>query len=192
MTRLQDRSRLPATRSIGRCRASPRRGSGAATSSPRCCGGSEFKYVCVNPGSSFRGLHDSLVNYLGNDNIKLMLALHEQSVVAIAHGYAKVTGEPMAVVVHSNVGLMCGLMSVFNAWCDRVPILMLGADGRGGLRRAAKLDRLVPYLSRPGCAGAPSRQMGRAAGVVRKLRWQHVARVSGRLHRASRPVLCDP
>ena len=88
-----------------------------------------IKYVCVNPGSSFRGLHDSLVNYLGNDDPKLMLALHEQSVVAIAHGYAKVTGEPMAVVVHSNVGLMCGLMSVFNAWCDRVPILMLGATG---------------------------------------------------------------
>jgi len=76
-----------------------------------------IKYVCVNPGSSFRGLHDSLVNYLGNDDPKLMLALHEQSVVAIAHGYAKVTGEPMAVVLHSNVGLMCGLMSVFNAWC---------------------------------------------------------------------------
>jgi len=66
-----------------------------------------IKYVCINPGSSFRGLHDSLVNYLGNDDPKLMLALHEQSVVAIAHGYAKVAGEPMAVVVHSNVGLRC-------------------------------------------------------------------------------------
>src|SRR5689334_11858494 len=88
-----------------------------------------IKYVCVNPGSSFRGLHDSLVNYLGNDNPKLMLALHEQSAVAIAHGYAKVNGEPMAVVLHSNVGLMCGLISVFNAWCDRAPILILGATG---------------------------------------------------------------
>ena len=88
-----------------------------------------IKYVCVNPGSSFRGLHDSLVNYLGNDDPKLLLSLHEQSVVAIAHGYAKASGEPMAVVVHSNVGLMCGMMSVFNAWCDRVPILMLGATG---------------------------------------------------------------
>lgn len=88
-----------------------------------------IKYVCLNPGSSFRGLHDSLVNYLGNDDPKLMLALHEQTVVAIAHGYAKVAGEPMAVVVHSNVGLMAALMSVFNAWCDRVPLLMLGATG---------------------------------------------------------------
>jgi thiamine pyrophosphate-dependent acetolactate synthase large subunit-like protein len=88
-----------------------------------------IKYVCVNPGSSFRGLHDSLVNYLGNSDPKLLLALHEQSVAAIAHGYAKASGEPMAVVVHSNVGLMCSMMSIFNAWCDRVPILMLGATG---------------------------------------------------------------
>lgn len=88
-----------------------------------------IKYVCVNPGSSFRGLHDSLVNYLGNDQPKMLLALHEQSVVSIAHGYYKASGEPMAVVLHSNVGLMAGMMSIFNAWCDRVPILILGATG---------------------------------------------------------------
>ena len=76
----------------------------------------------------FRGLHDSLVNYLGNQEPADAGAARAKR-VAIAHGYAKVTGEPMAVVVHSNVGLMCGLMSVFNAWCDRVPILMLGATG---------------------------------------------------------------
>ena len=88
-----------------------------------------IKYVCVNPGSSFRGLHDSLVNYLGNDGPALLLSLHEQSVVAIAHGYYKGAGEPMAVVLHSNVGLMAGMMSIFNAWCDRAPIIILGATG---------------------------------------------------------------
>jgi thiamine pyrophosphate-dependent acetolactate synthase large subunit-like protein len=88
-----------------------------------------IKYVCVNPGSSFRGLHDSLINYLGNEKPTMLLALHEQSVVAIAHGYFKASGEPMAVVLHSNVGLMAGMMSIFNAWCDRVPILILGATG---------------------------------------------------------------
>ena len=150
-----------------------------------------IKYVCVNPGSSFRGLHDSLVNYLGNDEPKLMLALHEQSVVAIAHGYAKVTGEPMAVVVHSNVGLLCGLMSVFNAWCDRVPILMLGATG--AVDSAVRRSWIeVPYVPRPGCAGTPLRQMGRAAGLATSCGGQHVARLSGRLHCALRPVLCDP
>jgi len=87
------------------------------------------KYVCVNPGSSFRGLHDSLINYLGNEKPQMLLSLHEQSVVAIAHGYYKACGEPMAVVVHSNVGLMAGMMSIFNAWSDRVPMLILGATG---------------------------------------------------------------
>lgn len=87
------------------------------------------EYVCINPGSSFRGLHDSLVNYLGNENPSLLLSLHEESVVAIAHGYAKVTGKPMGVVLHSNVGLMLGMMSIFNAWCDRAPMLIMGATG---------------------------------------------------------------
>jgi thiamine pyrophosphate-dependent acetolactate synthase large subunit-like protein len=88
-----------------------------------------IKYVCLNPGSSYRGLHDSLVNYLGNDRPTILLALHEQSAVAIAHGYYKACGEPMAVVLHSNVGLMAGMMSIFNAWCDRTPMLILGATG---------------------------------------------------------------
>jgi thiamine pyrophosphate-dependent acetolactate synthase large subunit-like protein len=88
-----------------------------------------IKYVCINPGSSFRGLHDSLVNYLGNDGPVLLLSLHEQSAVAIAHGYYKASGQPMAVVLHSNVGLMAGMMSIFNAWCDRVPIIVFGATG---------------------------------------------------------------
>jgi thiamine pyrophosphate-dependent acetolactate synthase large subunit-like protein len=87
------------------------------------------EYICLNPGSSFRGLHDSLVNYLGNDQPKLLLALHEESAVAIAHGYAKAAGRPMAAVVHSNVGLMHAMMAIFNAWCDRVPILIFGATG---------------------------------------------------------------
>ena len=86
-------------------------------------------YVCLNPGSSFRGLHDSLVNYLGNDRPKLLLSLHEESVVAIAHGYAKAAGRPMAAILHSNVGLMHGMMAIFNAWCDRVPMLIIGATG---------------------------------------------------------------
>jgi thiamine pyrophosphate-dependent acetolactate synthase large subunit-like protein len=96
-----------------------------------------IEYVCVNPGSSFRGLHDSLINYLGNDKPSMLLALHEQSVVAIAHGYFKASGKLMAVVLHSNVGLMAGMMSIFNAWCDRVPILIFGATGAvdTGVRR---------------------------------------------------------
>jgi thiamine pyrophosphate-dependent acetolactate synthase large subunit-like protein len=87
------------------------------------------KYVALNPGSSFRGLHDSLVNKLGNRDPQMLLCLHEEHAVAIAHGYAKVTGEPLAVILHSNVGLMHGSMAIFNAWCDRVPMLIYGATG---------------------------------------------------------------
>src|SRR5438093_4753666 len=86
-------------------------------------------YVALNPGSSYRGLHDSLVNFLGNTAPQMLLCLHEEHAVAIAHGYAKVTGRPLAVVVHANVGLMHATMAIFNAWCDRRPVLVLGATG---------------------------------------------------------------
>lgn len=89
----------------------------------------DISYACLNPGSSFRGLHDSLVNYNGNTDPQIVLCLHEEHAVAIAHGYAKVTGKPLAVILHSNVGLMHASMAIYNAWCDRVPMLILGAHG---------------------------------------------------------------
>ena len=86
-------------------------------------------WLAINPGASFRGLHDSVVNLLGNRDPGLILTLHEAQAVAIAHGYAKVTGRPMGVVLHANVGLMNAVMAVYNAWADRVPMLILGATG---------------------------------------------------------------
>jgi len=86
-------------------------------------------YLALNPGASFRGLHDSLVNHLGNERPQMLLCVHEESAVAIAHGFAKVSERMMGAVVHSNVGLMHASMAVFNAWCDRVPLLLLGATG---------------------------------------------------------------
>lgn len=86
-------------------------------------------YVVVNPGASFRGLHDSLVNHLGNTEPQMILVLHEEHAVAIAHGFAKVTGKPLAAILHSNVGLMHGSMAIFNAWADRVPVVVFGATG---------------------------------------------------------------
>ena len=86
-------------------------------------------YITLNPGASYRGFHDSLVNYLGNRDPQMLIAMHEEHAVAMAHGYAKVTDKPMAVAVHSNVGLMHATMAIFNAWCDRVPMLILGATG---------------------------------------------------------------
>ena len=89
----------------------------------------EIPFVAMNPGSSYRGLHDSLVNHLGNERPQMLLCLHEEHAVAIAHGYAKVTDKPLAVALHSNVGLMHASMGIFNAFCDRVPMLLLGASG---------------------------------------------------------------
>ena len=86
-------------------------------------------YIALNPGASYRGLHDSLVNYLGNERPQMLLCLHEELAVAIAHGYAKVTGRAMAAAVHSNVGLFHATMAIFNAWCDRMPVLVIGATG---------------------------------------------------------------
>ncbi|HEY7013575.1 MAG TPA: thiamine pyrophosphate-binding protein [Streptosporangiaceae bacterium] len=88
-----------------------------------------LRYIALVPGSSYRGLHDSLVNYNGNRDPQLLVCLHEEHAVAIAHGYAKVTGHPMAVAVHSNVGLMHASMAIYNAFCDRVPMLIVGATG---------------------------------------------------------------
>jgi thiamine pyrophosphate-dependent acetolactate synthase large subunit-like protein len=89
----------------------------------------DLRYIALVPGSSYRGLHDSLVNYNGNRDPQMLLCLHEEHAVAIAHGYAKVTGRPMAVAIHSNVGLMHATMAIYNAYCDRVPMLIIGATG---------------------------------------------------------------
>ena len=88
-----------------------------------------LEYVALNPGASFRGLHDSLVNHNGNRKPQMLLCLHEENAVSIAHGYAKVKNRPMGVILHSNVGLLHGSMGIFNAWCDRVPMVVLGATG---------------------------------------------------------------
>ena len=101
-------------------------GSDVAADALRATG---ISYIALNPGASYRGFHDSLVNYLGNEQPQMLLCLHEESAVAIAQGYAKVTGRAMAAAVHSNVGLMHATMAIFNAWCDRMPVLLLGATG---------------------------------------------------------------
>ena len=125
----------------------------------------EIPYIALTPGASFRGLHDSLVNYLGNTRPEMLLCVHEESAVALAHGYARVTGKPLAVALHANVGLMHATMAIFNAWCDRIP------DPAARRRRAARRDeaaavgRLDPHLARPGRARARLHQVGRPAGL---------------------------
>jgi benzoylformate decarboxylase len=89
----------------------------------------DLKYIALVPGASYRGFHDSIVNYLGNENPQMVICLHEEHAVSIADGYGKVTEKPMAVALHSNVGLMHATMPIFNAWCDRTPMIIFGATG---------------------------------------------------------------
>jgi acetolactate synthase I/II/III large subunit len=88
-----------------------------------------IEYAAFNPGSSFRGLHDSIVNYGGNHLPEVIECCHEEISVALAHGYAKATGRPMVAIAHDIVGLQHASMAIFNAWCDRVPVLVLGGTG---------------------------------------------------------------
>ena len=88
----------------------------------------DIKYIALNPGASYRGLHDSLVNY-GDGGPEMLMCSHEEIAVAIANGYGRVTGKPMATGLHNVVGLQHAAMAIFNAWCDRTPILNLGGGG---------------------------------------------------------------
>ena len=86
-------------------------------------------YVALNPGSSYRGIHDSLVNFGGPGMPEMVLTCHEEIAIAVAHGYARATGQPLAAAVHDVVGLQHASMAIFNAWCDRIPMLVIGGTG---------------------------------------------------------------
>src|SRR5215470_3887259 len=120
---------MPAIRDLTSPTPSQRRpqyGSDVIVDMLHACG---ITYAACNPGASFRGLHDSIVNYGGNRMPELIECCHEEISVAIAHGYAKATGTPMAALLHNIVGLQHASMALFNAWCDRAPVLALGATG---------------------------------------------------------------
>lgn len=136
----------------------------------------DLPYIALNPGASYRGLHDSIVNYLGNTKPEMLLCLHEEHAIHIAQGYAKVTGKPMAAAVHSNVGLMHATMAIFNAWCDRMPMVIMGATGPldAAIRRpwidwihtsrdqAAMIRNYVKFDDVPGSPAAARESLTRA------------------------------
>jgi thiamine pyrophosphate-dependent acetolactate synthase large subunit-like protein len=88
-----------------------------------------IKYIALNPGASYRGLHDSIVNFEGEKGPQIILCTHEEIAVAIANGYARATGEMIATGLHDIVGLQHASMNLFNAWCDRTPVFNLGGGG---------------------------------------------------------------
>jgi thiamine pyrophosphate-dependent acetolactate synthase large subunit-like protein len=84
-----------------------------------------FEYVCANPGSSFRGLHESIINYGGNTAPEFITCCHEESSIAMAHGYAKIEGRPALVMAHGTVGLQHASMAIYNAYCDHAPVYLI-------------------------------------------------------------------
>jgi thiamine pyrophosphate-dependent acetolactate synthase large subunit-like protein len=93
-------------------------------------------YVCSNPASSFRGLHESLIDYGGNKKPEFITCTHEESSVAMCHGYFKATGKPLLMLCHGTVGLQHATMAIYNAWCDRVPVIAIGGTDLDAAHRA--------------------------------------------------------
>jgi acetolactate synthase I/II/III large subunit len=145
-----------------------------------------FEYVCANPGSSFRSLHESLLNYGGNKSPEFITCCHEESSVAMAHGYFKIEGKPLLVLAHGTVGLQHASMAIYNAWCDRVPMFIILGN---------TLDLTV---RRPGAEWAHSVQD--AAAMVRDyVKWddnptslQHFAESAVRGYKTAMTVPREP
>src|SRR5437899_3713818 len=87
-----------------------------------------LEYISSNPGSSFRGLHESIINYGGNEAPEFITCCHEESSVALSHGYSKIEGKPMGVLCHSTVGLQHASMAIYNAYCDRAPVYVMAGN----------------------------------------------------------------
>ena len=95
-----------------------------------------MKYLAINPAAGFRSLQESIINYLGNKNPEILTCLHEEIATAMAHGYAKASGTPMGVMFHGTVGLQHASMAIYNAWVDRVPMMLFAGNGlRADTRR---------------------------------------------------------
>jgi acetolactate synthase-1/2/3 large subunit len=110
----------------------------------------KMEYIASNPGSTFRGLHESIINYGGNTTPEFLTCCHEESSVGIAHGFAKASGRPMAALVHGTVGLQHAAMAIYNAFCDRAPVVVLTGNAGDAHKR------------RPGVEWAHSVQDGAA------------------------------
>ncbi len=95
-----------------------------------------LKYVAINPAAGFRSLQESIINYSGNKDPEIITCLHEETAGGMAHGYAKAAGQPLGVMVHGTVGLQHAAMAIYNAWVDRVPMIVFAGNGlRADTRR---------------------------------------------------------
>jgi hypothetical protein len=133
----------------------------------------DLPHASLNPGASYRGLHDSIVNY-GQNRPTMMLCQHEETAVQIAHGYAKATGKPMIAILHNLVGLLHANMAIYYAYIDPCPRVHRRRHRPDGRDQAPPAHRLDPYgaggrARRCGSTrnGLPAAHHRRRAGVVR-------------------------
>jgi len=101
-----------------------------------------LEYLGSNPGSTFESLHESLINYGKNTMPEFLTCCHEESAVAMAHGYYKVEGKPMMALLHGDIGIMHASMAIYNAYADRVPIFMVAGNHADLVERGQGVESL--------------------------------------------------
>ena len=101
-----------------------------------------LQYVAINPAAGFRSLQESIINYSGNKNPEIITCLHEETATHMAQGYAKAAGKPMGVMVHGTVGLQHASMALYNAWVDRVPLMMFAGNGIDAVTRRPGVETI--------------------------------------------------
>ena len=94
-----------------------------------------IRYLPANCASSYRAIHESLIDYGGNRMPEFLSCMHEESAVGMAHGYFKVAGKPLMTLCHGTVGLQHATMGIYNAWCDRVPVIVVGGNDMDAAHR---------------------------------------------------------
>jgi acetolactate synthase I/II/III large subunit len=102
----------------------------------------DIEYLAANPGSTFESLHESLINYGNNKMPEFLTACHEESAVAMCHGYYKIEGKPMMALIHGDIGLQHAGMAIYNAYADRVPVYMVVGNHADGAERAPGVQSL--------------------------------------------------
>ena len=109
----------------------------------------QIEYLPSNPASSFRALHESLINHGGNKKPEFLTCTHEESAVAMSHGYFKVAGKPLMTLCHDTVGLQHASMAIYNAWCDRVPVIVVGGNDLDAAHRPPGVPTFLKSQLRP-------------------------------------------
>ena len=128
-----------------------------------------YDYLTCMPGSTFRGIHESIINYGGNTKPEMLSCVHEEISAAMAHGYAKMAGKPMAILVHNTVGLQHASMAIYNAYADRVPMLILVGNIADAARAVRAWNSITPQPTSPrSCAASSSTTRSRFRFNVRR------------------------